>query len=154
MSKQSINTIIKELKEEDISPNRRVDLMVNLCIYYFENNDYNEGVKYIAMASVCTQSPRADVCCLLGQYYMLMNNLKWAKFWTENAINDSYSIDLVKEEWYTWKPLYQMIQIEIMCGDLKSAKKYLDLVKTYKTNNELIELEKTIDDLSKINYFS
>ena len=149
MKKTELNKILKQLKEPNIAPNARVDLLVKIVQHYYDNSEYNEGVKYAAIASVCTRSPRADISCLMAFYYILVENIAMAKIWSQMAYNDVASKDLVSEEWYTWRPLVNLCEISIIEGNLQEAKKYIGLAKKY-VNNEIFEsLEKTIDDLGK-----
>ena len=151
MTKRCLKNTLTEVNDENTSPNRRVDLLINLALWYFnDGHDYNEGVKYLSLAMVCTTSPRADVCCMLGEYYMLNNNIKWAKFWTEKATNDQYSYDLCPESYYTWKPLLQLGQISVMEGELDEALNYALAAKCFKNINDRDDVDGLINLINEL----
>lgn len=152
MKKNELNKVLKQLKEPDITSNARVDLLVKLVQHYYDNSEFTEGVKYAAIASVCTRSPRADISCLMGFYYILVENTTMAKMWSQMAYNDVASKDLVTEEWYTWRPLINLCEIAIIEGNLQEASKYIELAKKYTNNEDIINLEKTINEI--INNFN
>lgn len=142
-----IKSILKKLCDEKINPNKRTDLMMEVAHYYEEKGDFNEALKYGVLASICTQTPRADVCYFIGGIYFKRGIFNWAKFWTEKAINDNSSYDIVDEEWYTWKPLLQMSNIFLLECDLKNAYEYALGALDFQENNEEIKL--MVDRLEK-----
>lgn len=112
---------------------------MNLSLQYYEKMDYNNALKYAALASVSTDYPRADVCCQMGDIYLEKGNLDWAKFWFERAIGNIYvdhNGDKLDDAFYTWVPLLKLSYILYKLGDVQGAFDYNESVLLIQPDNE------------------
>lgn len=106
MEKENLIDIFNKCENKDES----VDILANYCLERYSDGDLNEAAKYAAIATICTESPRADICCLMGFLYHSIGNEKWAAKWLHNAIgNASAHID---SGYYTWYPLVLLANVE------------------------------------------
>lgn len=57
-------------------------------IYKEEKNDLDNALLYALMGCTKTFSPRADLCCLIGDIYHEKGNDLWAERWYRDAIGN------------------------------------------------------------------
>jgi tetratricopeptide (TPR) repeat protein len=106
---------------------------------YKKDKDLKNALKYAALASVSTDYPRADVCCHMGDLYLEMGNLVWARFWFEAAIGNIYvdiSGEKLDESFYTWIPMLRLSYIMYTIGDIDKAIEYNNAVLLIQPENE------------------
>lgn len=121
--------------------------------YKRERKDTDNAIKYAYMAAAMSFSPRADVCCMLGELYLEKRNLEWAMFWYEKAYgNTSFSLDEtdIDEDYYTIVPMLKLGFINSLMGNNEKALLYFKNVLAVRPDNkiamdniEAIEKEKT-----------
>lgn len=109
--------------------------------YFYKNaNDLDNALKYASIAAINTYSPTAEVCCLLGELYLMKGNLKWAEIWYKNAIMNT-SISIMEEElvqdFYTIIPLLKLGYISDRLGKYEESLEYFNSVLKYDTENEI-----------------
>ena len=134
-----INKCLDGLKKEDISIDERVYLLITLSTIYKLKGDILSALKYCAIASICTPSPRADVCCMMGELYFYSDNLEWAEKWYNNAINNTTSLSYINPEYSNIIPFSKLFEIYFKKKDIKTCEKYLILIETMSPNNPIIE---------------
>lgn len=115
---------------EETDQNKRVDILILKIIEYTDNKDISNAFKYASFAAVCTTSPRADICCLLGDLYVGIGNNKWAKIWYKNAISNATTYP-INAAYYTWLPLVKLANIS---EDKKEAESYLSAAEILNPN--------------------
>lgn len=81
-----------------------------------------------AISAIGTTSvPRADICCLLGDYYAESRQYVWAKFWYTGAIDNrlqGQEDTFCERMYYTWYPRYILGNIYTEENNLQEAEKY------------------------------
>ena len=110
-------------------------------IYRSIKNDLDESFKYALLALSCTDTPRSDVCCALGDIYMQKNNIDWAIFWYEKAYNNiltGFDAVFLETHTYTTTPLLQLCVLYYKKGDINSSIKMNKLAESIDPNNESV----------------
>lgn len=117
--------------ETDI--NKKLEILIDIIkLCRDEYRSLDEAFKYASLAAVMTESPRADICCILGELYNMRKNAAWSKKWFEHAINNvSANIDTA---FYTWYPILMIGNIYANDGDIKNAEKYFNAVSIFNPN--------------------
>lgn len=103
-------------------------------IYKDRKKDLNNALQYAYIGASCMKSPRADICCMLGDIYRLSGSYSWAKFWYERAIdNFCYELEATffDEACATWKPRLNLVLCEFELGNKEKAIEY---------NNQVLEI--------------
>ena len=116
------------------------ELIRTALMYKDVKHDSTLALKYAYMAAVMSYSPRADVCCTIGEIYLSSKNYEWAKFWYEKAINNlNCAIDeeMVSPDYYTTIPLLKLGYINHMIGDDAIASEYFLSVLKIDPDNEV-----------------
>lgn len=122
---QNIKELLEKLSNEELEGTERVKILSEVCSYYIEKGDLGEALKYAALSTVCTSSPTAIACCLMGNVYHLLENFVWAKIWYEKAINNAYLSTEDDADYHTWIPLMNLSLIATDSGNSEEAEKYL-----------------------------
>lgn len=118
----------------------KLNALVAISRIELDAQHFGEALKYAVLASICTESPRADVCCLLGDIYFQKGNLKWAKLWFEQAVgnillgSEAEGLDM---KYCTTYPLASLSTIEYAMGNVKNAMEYNDTVLELDSENEV-----------------
>lgn len=118
---------------------QKLNEFMALSLQYKDNKDYDNALKYAALASISTDYPRADVCCQMGDVYLERGNLKWAKIWFENAIGNFYideNGEKLDESFYTWIPMLKLSYIMYKLGNIESAVEFNNAVLLIQPENE------------------
>ena len=112
-------------KAED--PDKKTNLLINLCQLNANKEDgIPVALKYAAIASIVTASPRADVCCLLGELYLKTGNLKWAEIWFKHALLNIGNCDLSYSIIY---PMRRLGDIALIKGNMEDKELYDNAIK-------------------------
>ena len=100
--------------------------------------DDREGALRSLLASLRFDTPRAEVCCDIGQVLMDMGRYRQAIFWYETALarprNDN-SGAFVLPECYGYLPSIQLCLCYDKLGDLAAARRYNDLAGQYRPDS-------------------
>ena len=81
-------------------------------------------------AAACTKTPRADVCCIIGDWYFRRECHKVARLWYMLALeDDSDSVDrtFMDMDKEVFHPALQLCVVEYNLGNIEEAKRYNDL---------------------------
>lgn len=108
--------------------------------YKDKERNLDNALKYAMLASTLSYSPRADVCCTIGEIYLEKGNELWASFWYEKALNNfNVGIDeeLPESEYSTIIPMLKLCFIEHKMGNIARAKEYNDAVLIIQPDNEI-----------------
>ena len=118
-----------------------IDYLVEQSLRYKDKEcDLDNALKYGMIAASLSFSPRADVCCCIGEIYLLKGNTEWAKFWYERALNNmSVWVDekLPDAEYFTIIPMLKLCFICHKMGDIESAMEYNNAALLIDPNNEI-----------------
>jgi tetratricopeptide (TPR) repeat protein len=121
--------------------NYNIDSLLNESLAYKDkSNDLDNALKYAMIAASLSYSPRADVCCCIGEIYLSKGNIEWAKFWYERALqNMSMWVDeqLPDADYFTIIPMLKLCFICHKSGDIDGAKEYNNAVLLIDPENEI-----------------
>lgn len=87
-------------------------------------------------------TPRADICCTLGEYYMEGNMFNQAAFWYRVALDcrpEKGSLAIDCKEYYTWIPSLQLCVCYFYMENLNCAYFFNELAATFGGSLEKIE---------------
>lgn len=110
-------------------------------IYRFIKNDLNKAFTYALLAISCTENPRSDVCCALGDIYMQKNNIDWAIFWYEKAYNNianGFDAVFLETHTYTTTPLLQLCVLYYRKGNIDKSIEMNKLAEYYEPMNKSV----------------
>lgn len=134
------------------------DLLNNALLFKDVKHDLDIALKYAYMAAVLSYSPRADVCCTIGEIYLEKKNYEWARFWYEKALNNmNMSVDeeMVDADYYTVIPLLKLGFITHKMGDDDASEECFRAVLKVRPDDEVAKnniaiLEKTKKEQQEI----
>lgn len=118
----------------------KLNALVAISRIELDARHFGEALKYAVLASICTESPRADVCCLLGDIYFQKGNLSWAKLWFEQAVgnirlgSETEGLDM---KYCAVYPLASLSTVEYAMGNVKNAMEYNDTVLELEPDDEI-----------------
>lgn len=139
---EAINWYLKCLNKDEMWNIDKLNGLLKLYnIYRFIKNDLNKAFKYALLAISCTENPRSDVCCALGDIYMQKNNVDWAIFWYEKAYNNiatGFDAVFLETHTYTTTPLLQLCVLYYKKGDIDKSIEMNKLAEYYDPNNESV----------------
>ncbi len=83
-------------------------------------------------------TPRAEVCCKLGQYFISKKNYNLAVYWLNVALNDKYDISsggFFTKDYYDFVPLIELCVCYYYLGDIELAIEYNEKAGSIKPND-------------------
>lgn len=101
-----------------------------------------EGRAQAILNSFKYDSPRADLCCKLGEYFLNKNQFKQAIFWYKVALScipDKDNMGINTNEYYTWIPAIQLCVCYSNIGDYDAAYYYNELTGVYAPGSPKVE---------------
>lgn len=87
-------------------------------------------------------SPRADLCCKLGEYFLNKNMYYQSIFWYKVALGcvpDKNNMGIKTNEYYTWIPAIQLCVCYSTIGDYDAAYYYNELTGIYYPGSPKVE---------------
>ena len=110
-------------------------------IYRFIHNDIDNAFKYALLAVSCTNNPRSDVCCALGDIYLQKNNFDWSIFWYEKAYNNiatGFECVFLETNTYTITPILQLCLLYFKKDNTKKSFEMHKLAEKIDPNNDSV----------------
>lgn len=105
----------------------------NLVLCYTHLND-REKRKRAILKTFEIDTPRADLCCRLGEYFMEEEKFKQAAFWYKVAMScthDKNNLGVDQRDYYTWIPAIQLCVCYSRLGEYETAYYYNELTAAY-----------------------
>lgn len=138
------------VKNETKSNNEKVNAFIELSNLYNQRGDLNEALKYAAMATITTLTPRADACCCIGDIYLELGETTWAMKWYENAVSNAS--DKCDFSFYTWIPLLKIAQSYLILSDFDKAEEYISAAEKLagKNNHEITDFKNSFSMVKKM----
>lgn len=127
------------------------DTFLEKSKYYREEvHDLQLALKNAYIAASSSFCPRADVCCFIGDIYLEMSNLEWARNWFKLAINNvsaSFNEEISGINFQTTIPFLKLAYIEYNMGNDEEAKTWYESVLKLEPNNDIaLDGIKTIEE--------
>lgn len=105
-----------------------IDILIELIKFYRDEQDnLDNAFKYAAIATISSNNPRADICCIMGGLYFSQGNIPWAIRWYKAAISNTSSH--INPAFSTWFPAAMLGSIYAANDDLETAVTYLNTAK-------------------------
>lgn len=109
----------------------------NLIICYTFTNKKEKRKKAI-LKTFEIDTPRADLCCRLGEYFLEDNLVKQSIFWYKVALGcktEKGNLGIDHKDYYTWIPAIQLCVCYSRLGDYDTAYYYNELTALYVPNS-------------------
>lgn len=104
--------------------------------------DMKDKIPGIIFESFQVDTPRADICCSLGEYYIEKSKLKQAAFWYRTAldcIHEKGNLSADNKPYYTWIPSLQLCLCYFKMGNLNCSYFFNELAATFVPNSDKVE---------------
>lgn len=129
----------RALKCPDLWSIDKLNLYMHLSGMAYEEGDEEKTLEYAYLAASCTNVPRADVCCGIGDCYVRRGRYDWAKIWYEQALfNRTEQPDetFMTNDKNTFYPAIQLCVVEYNLGDVAKAEEYNNMALEFEPTNE------------------
>lgn len=117
----------------------KLNLYMHLSWMAFEEGNEDDALKYAYLAASCTNVPRADVACAIGDCYIRRGRSDMARTWYEWALynrTDEPDGTFMSNDKNTSYPALQLCVVEYELGNIEKSEKYNDMVLEFDPENE------------------
>ena len=137
------------VKDKTKSDSEKVEAFLEISHLYNERGKLSEALKYAAMATITTTTPRPDACCCMGDIYLELGESTWAMKWYENAISNTS--DKCDFSFYTWIPLLKIAQCHLLMTNYDKTEEYISAAEKLagKDNREIIDFRNSLAMIKK-----
>ena len=128
----------KFLNQNDAWVENKISACRDLAFCYHKTGEEDKSIESLLKAFKF-DSPRAEICCDLGEKFFSSNKLILAKYWYEKALQCEPNIKsgaFIEAEYYDIIPYLQLCVINYKLGKINEAKIYNDLVGKIDKNNK------------------
>ena len=126
---QCINVLTKFIKNNDAWVENVIDACVLVSECYQAKSDSANQFKWL-IKTFLFDTPRANICCKLGDFFLLQKKYDTAIFWFKTATNlkdVSLKGAFVEPTYYCYYPNLQLCYIYSLLGDNANAQKFNEL---------------------------
>ena len=119
----------------------KLNLYLHLSGMAFEDGDEQKTFEYAFLAASCTDVPRADVCCAIGDCYYRRGKNDWAKTWYKAALErrpDEPDKTFMMNDRNTVYPALQLCVVEYNEGNVEESERYNEIAYGFDPDNETI----------------
>ena len=112
----------------------------------FKATDERDKIPSVIFESFKYDSPRADICCALGEYYLEEGKVKQGAFWYKVALDcipEKGSLAIQNKDYYTWIPSLQLCLCYFKMGNLNCSYFFNELAATFIQGGEKVEYNRT-----------
>jgi glycosyltransferase involved in cell wall biosynthesis len=137
---EALNNYDRFLSMDDGWSENKIYACAKVADYYHSIGDYKNAMKY-CFKSFEYDSPNADHCCRLGDYFKEKGNFKTSIFWYELATKSQKSDDnwgFVNSSYWTWVPHIQLCVCYYKLGEVQLAYTHNELARNFNPNEESI----------------
>lgn len=134
---KAINIFKTFLVMQDAWVENLISACIDLSNCYKQKQDIDNALLSLFL-SFKFDSPRAEICSLIGDIFQDKNNLEQAIFWYKIALSDKINLKsgaFVQQEYYGLYPSLQLCVCYFKLGDIKNAKKYNTLAGKFNSKN-------------------
>lgn len=135
---ESISNFEKVLLNKDAWIENKISACFDLYKIYIELGNENMALQFL-FKSFVYDKPRAEACCILGQYFISKKNYEIAIYWLNQALNNKYDISsggFFSKDFYDFIPYIELCVCYFHLGNIPRAIKYNELAGSIKPNNE------------------
>ena len=112
----------------------------------FKATDERGKIPTVIFESFKYDSPRADICCALGEYYLEEGKAKQGAFWYKVALDclpEKGSAAIHNKDYYTWIPSLQLCLCYFKMGNLNCAYFFNELTAKFIPSSAKVEYNRT-----------
>jgi len=116
----------KAIERDDMWNIDRLNAYISLSKIY-ETRNKRKAYEYAIMAAPLTSTPRADVCCRIGDLYLSDKNYKMAKIWYDLALDnepEKTENTFFDRQYATTYPMLQLCVVEYWLGNVEKSIEY------------------------------
>lgn len=150
---EAVQKYIKCTNSADSWKIDKLNSYIHLSTISLNKGKASDALKYAYLAASCTNKPRADACCIIGDIYQKMRQWEWAAMWYRAAygnVTEKLEATFLDEDCSTWKPLLNLCVCEYNLGNVEKAEEYNNKVLEIVPNNiDAINNKKTFDLLKE-----
>ena len=135
--KDSIVEYNKFLSLPDAWIENKISACLDLYGIYTTLKDENMAISSL-FKSFEYDTPRAEVCCIVGQYFISKKQYSIAMFWLEQALTKKYDISsggFFSKDYYDFIPYIELCVCHYNLGNIKLAMEYNEKAGNIKPND-------------------
>ena len=135
---ESILEYTKVLGNSSAWIENKISSCIDLFHLYISLNDEPNAIMYL-FKSFEYDTPRAEVCCKLGQYFISKKQYTLAIYWLNIALNCEYDISsggFFSKDYYDFIPLIELCVCYYNLGNISIAMEYNEKAGNLKPTNE------------------
>lgn len=127
------------LDTEGIDDVSKLNTIIKIALIYKSRGEMKTALNYAFNGCTFTFSPRADLCCLIGDIYYEMGNMEWAVKWYRNSFNNIPNIG--EETSFNTDYLFKIPSLKLSVvlydmGEYQEAMEYAESVLKIEPENE------------------
>lgn len=141
---EAIDNFNKFLNMKDIFLENRIDAYRLLSYCHKKTGNPTKEIQ-ILFESFIYDTPRAEVCCDIGNYFLTKNNIDIAVYWYKRALECERKDEkggFISEDCYGYIPLIQLCVCYDKKGNIKKANEYNELAGVLKPASREYKLNK------------
>ena len=149
--KQAIKEFEKFVSAKQGWKENIIDALYLTSECYFKLNNFDKQILAL-LSTFKYDTPRANICCKIGDYFLNKNDLPTAKYWYLLATKcEDVTIKggFVENMFYNYYPYLQLCVCSYKLGNIKDAKNYNDMAEKYYPNSPIVKNNK--DFYNKLN---
>lgn len=123
---KAVNMLKKFIKQKNGWIENKIDAYKIIAFSYKNMGNDSKYFKNMIKAN-SIDTPRADICCHIGNYFMEKNNFMQAIFWYKNALNcekNDGKSGFIEPDYYDYIPYIQLCVCLDRIGKVKEAFEY------------------------------
>lgn len=154
MQDEAISQYEKFLISNDSPAEDYINACFELSFLYRYRQDY-ESMFGVLLQSLKYASPRAEICCQIGEYHFGKGSFKEAVFWYELALElkKPFSWRFMYEDYWGYIPALQLCLCYYNLGDIRKADEYNQVAKKFKPfDSSVTSNEKFFSNIKKQNH--
>lgn len=132
--KNCIYTLLKFLKQSDGWYIDKIEACKIIYNCYKELNDIDTGIKYL-FNSFLYGNPRSDICCEIGDFFIIKNDYNNAIFWFKLSTSLEYKDGFIDIDKCAFYPFLQLCVCYYKIGDIINSELYNERAGRIKPND-------------------
>ncbi len=136
--KEAIKYFNKFLKSKEAWIENKISACIDLSNIYYDLKDYDMYLE-ILFKSFKYDRPRAEVCCKIGNFFLLNSNYNIAIYWYTKALEDTYDISsggFFSKDYYDFIPYINLCVCYYYEKNIPKSIMYNELAGKVKPNDK------------------
>ena len=118
---------------------------------YFNLNYPEKQLQYL-LKTFNYDTPRSNITCMIGDYFLLKQNYNLSIYWYLLSVNNKYRTinnGFVENMYYNYYPYLQLCLCYYKCGDLKKSEYYNNLADKYMSTITTVKNKEFFNNLKE-----